>query len=393
QHSIYRVANEGGASTSQLSIPIHQRVPSRHLLLTIHHKDNPKLDISAAAATRYPTELVFYAPRSGSWRLLAGQALVGAPDYDISQLRSSLGSATRVTPGPLVERQDYIKPSALPDIDPGGAAIDLKAWAFRKPVVGTTAGVVQIELDPEVLAGSQNELADLRLIQNGRQIPFVISPARKTASLAPQVSEEPDAQRPSLSRWRLEMPLENLPATRLTASSSSPLFSRRMEVSCEGRDSYGNTYKRFIATSEWTKSVNQSGDARLILDLGSSRLPASFTLETDNGDNPPIALEQVSVEYSLPSILAKITDDAGLHLYYGNPQARAPRYDLNLVSTTLRNAEKVPAKLSAQEALKPQKARGNTTSGSPWLWLALGGVVVVLLVVVAKLLPKPAQEA
>jgi ABC-type phosphate transport system auxiliary subunit len=31
-------------------------------------------------------------------------------------------------------------------------------------------------------------------------------------------------------------------------------------------------------------------------------------------------------------------------------------------------------------------------AGSPWLWLALGGVVVVLLGIVAKLLPRAAEN-
>lgn len=388
QHQIYRVVNGDGSGTSQMTIPVDQRVPSRQLWLTIHHRNNPRLDITAAEATRTPTELVFHAAKAGSWQILASQPQVGAPDYDITRLRNRLGSATRVVPGPLTERKDYIKPSILPDIDPQGAAIDLAPWSCRKPVVDSAPGLIRIELDAEILANAQTQLADLRLIQDGRQIPFVISPATRIDSLSPGVNLETDAQPPTLSRWRVEMPVENLPALRVTASSSSPLFSRRFEMSWDVQDGYGNTVRRSMGYAQWTKTIDTN--SQLSFDLDSTRLPTTFILETDNGDNPAITLENVRVEYKVPSILAKITDAGPLYLYYGNPDARAPRYDLNLASATLRGAPKASTSLGAQEMLKPSKPKHHITSGSPWLWLALGSVVVILLVVVAKLLPKQA---
>ena len=50
-----------------------------------------------------------------------------------------------------------------------------------------------------------------------------------------------------------------------------------------------------------------------------------------------------------------------------------------------------PATLGEDEQLR-SAVRGTpgVDAGSPWLWLALGGVVVALLVIVARLLPQSA---
>ena len=391
-HAIYRVVGDGGASSQQVSIPIDARVPSRTLILTIPNDDNPPLKIESAEASLYPTSLVFFAAQEGNWRLLTGQALVNTPDYDISRLRSQLGSATRLSPGPLTIQTDYIKPTTLPEIEPAGAAIDLKPWTYRKPVGPPVVGVLKIQLDMEVLAHSQNNFADLRVVQNGNQIPFVISPSASTATLKPSFVVEPDPNHPNVSRWKIELPIDQLPVLALQARSSAPLFNRTFHLRSLDEDSYGNPITRFHGTAQWIKSVNNSNDAQLYLDLQGQRLPTSVMLETDNGDNPAIPLQDISITYSQPSLLAKITSDEPLFLYYGNPNARLPAYDLDLVRHSLQKAEKITTLPGKEEKLKASTAsRQKVSSGSPWLWLALGSVVVVLLVIVAKLLPKSAE--
>jgi hypothetical protein len=62
---------------------------------------------------------------------------------------------------------------------------------------------------------------------------------------------------------------------------------------------------------------------------------------------------------------------------------------LRLVRDELLAAPPEPASLGEEEILKPDPGDGPAMdAGSPWLWLALGGVVVALLTIVAKLLPR-----
>ncbi|MBC8126526.1 MAG: hypothetical protein H8M99_05200 [Gloeobacteraceae cyanobacterium ES-bin-144] len=111
-------------------------------------------------------------------------------------------------------------------------------------------------------------------------------------------------------------------------------------------------------------------------------------METDHGDNPPIAVDLTHVSYAAPVMIAKLSEDTPLYLVYGNYGAKAPRYDLQLVQKELMAAEPQSASLNQEEVLGPKKREKMALdAGSPWLWLALGGVVIALLVVVAKLLP------
>jgi hypothetical protein len=79
-------------------------------------------------------------------------------------------------------------------------------------------------------------------------------------------------------------------------------------------------------------------------------------------------------------------------LYYGNPRAAAPRYDLSLVAHQLLAAEKSPATLAAEEPLKRTAwAEGRGAGpGSLVFWGVLTAVVIGLLFVIARLLPKAA---
>ena len=101
-------------------------------------------------------------------------------------------------------------------------------------------------------------------------------------------------------------------------------------------------------------------------------------------------MENIRLLYAAPLLVAKLISAAPLFLYYGNPQATAPIYDLRLVRNELLAADRQATTLAAEEVLKPEAAKPwANTAGSPWLWAALALVVVALLAIVARLLPKP----
>jgi hypothetical protein len=71
---------------------------------------------------------------------------------------------------------------------------------------------------------------------------------------------------------------------------------------------------------------------------------------------------------------------------------RFPAYDLGLVRNSLQKAEKITTLPGKEEKLKASTtSHQSVSSGSPWLWVALGIVVAALLVIVAKLLPKTSE--
>jgi hypothetical protein len=394
QGTLYRVAGDGGVSAEELVMPVYRRLPVRYVVATFRNGDSPPLVITGAKLRCYPTVMAFHAGQAGTWQVLTGNPGAKAPDYDLSPLRGVLAAAggQRLVPGPLRAKADYQAAPPLPGVEPAGVDIGLTDWTRRRALDSVSAGVIGIELDALTLAGCRLDLGDLRLVQNNRQIPYLVKPGTVMRDLKPTMMTVPqDPKRPSLARWKISLPVDGLPAVDLTARSSAPMFSRRFVATFERKDDLGNTWTENAGAANWTKSGG--GDVPLVLNLGGKRLPRTLVLETDHGDNPPIPVDAVVVRFAAPSITAKLTDRAPLFLYYGNAKAAPPQYDLRLVRDELLAADQQPARLGEEEMLRPDPRRpGAVDAGSPWLWLALGGVVVVLLGIVAKLLPRAAEN-
>lgn len=387
---IFRVQGENGQVTTQTEIPLSRQVTESQLILNIRNGDSPPLDIPSINASRLTQSLVFFAPEAGEWKLYSGNRLTAAPRYDLAALHGELRRAggLRVAAGPLTRNPSYVPPATLPTVEAAGTAIDLADWGFRKPVAGIASGVIRIELDAGVLARSREDLGDLRLIQDGSQIPYVIEPTGQRREVTPAVVDFPDPKRPGLSRWKLTLPVDGLPADTLAATSPTPLFSRVFTARADRSDSLGNSWSASLGSATWTQAPDAAA-REFTLPLQGMRLPRSFTLEADNGDNPAVQLAGFRIRYSTAAIRAKIPGSGSVFLYYGNDRAQMPRYDLGLVRQDMLQADHRDAVPGHEEILAPGMARDALalSAGSPWLWIALALVVILLLAVVAKLLP------
>ena len=85
------------------------------------------------------------------------------------------------------------------------------------------------------------------------------------------------------------------------------------------------------------------------------------------------------------------TPSQPIWIYYGNPDAASPHYDVALIADQLFRAERAPATLGRQENMDSKTERiVQTLSGSSLyvFWGVLGVVVAGLLLLIARLLPK-----
>lgn len=388
--TLYRVTS-GDLSTEELAIPINQRIPSRYVIATIRNGDSPPLEVTGANITYLPTILVFSAPEAGSWQVITGAVAEKTPRYDLSALREAMANAggERIMPDPLRKLSNYEPVPSLPGVETIGTAIDLRNWSRRRSVIFASSGVIKIELDAKVLATCRGDLGDIRLVQEGRQIPYVVRPGKVRREIKPLAFVmKNDPKRPTFSRWEISMPVEGLPAVNFGARSTGRLFARTFLASTEREDPLGNHWIEELGKTDWTKTGDQ--DSPLVLNFHGSRLPKTFFIETDHGDNPPIPVDDVVIRFDAPSIAAKLASEGPLYLCYGNPEATFPRYDLRLVWDELMAVDQQTTALADEELLRPETRKPETAmgAGSPWLWLALAGVVVVLLVIVAKLMPR-----
>jgi hypothetical protein len=392
--TIYRVALDGQISVADLSVSLESQVRSRELFLLIKNQDSPPLSITAVRAERRPVYLVFFARQAGAHHLLTGNARCAAPRYDLASLSVNF-KATAVTPfklPPLADNPNYHAPEVLPGVQQNGTALDVSAWKFRKAVKPARTGAQQLELDLDVLAHAQGSFQDLRLVREGRQVPYILERTSITRTLAPTVAVANDPKDPKRTCWKVKLPQANLPITRLSCTTRSTLFERTVVLYEEVADERGEKSHRHLGSATWVQTPDRNGK-ELALTFDSQPVTDLLFLTTDNGDNPPIELEKFQLFHPATRILFKAQADNALFLYYHNPQVAPPRYDLSLVASQLLAADKAPAALASEEQLKKSSwAEGRTPGkGGVVFWGILALVVVGLLVVISRLLPKATQ--
>jgi len=386
--TISRAAGVGGEN---LRLALERVLPEREVVLVIDNEDNPPLPVAEVRALVRPVRLVFHAAEAGEYRLLVGNARATAPRYDLAAFAGELSKLHPVALqiGGLVPQPEFAPSEPLPEVPTQGSPLDVAPWTYRKAVRPAAAGVQQLELDAEVLAHAAGDFSDLRLVNAGSQVPYVLQRTSLTRAVKVTVAAAPDAKRPTVSRWKLTVPQSDLPVVRLTATLGGTLFQRTVRLYSNEEDRRGNAWEQTLGHATWTQTPSRRTKT---FSLGlSSRVGDTLWLETDNGDNPALALDQVELHYPVTRVLFKTTAAQPLALYYGNARISAPRYDLSLVGGTLLAAEKTVPALGAEETLKEVSGGSRALKAhAGWLfWGGLAVVVVVLLVVVAKLLPKP----
>jgi hypothetical protein len=284
----------------------------------------------------------------------------------------------------------YRASEALSEIQDLGTALDVSEWQFRKRVQIPRTGVQQVDLDLEVLSRADAALRDLRLMRDGKQRPYILERTSITRRLTPQVSAANDPKRPTVSRWLIKLPHPRLPIARLTCASSTTLFRRQILVYEQPTDERGEKYDLNLARTEWVRTPS-AGKTPLEIRLNASPQTDTLILETDNGDNAPIELDDVQAFYPVTRMLFKTPTESDAFLYYGNGKVGYPQYDLGLVAPRFLSEEKSTATLAAEEVLKKSSVGELfqlSSTKSIIFWVVLGAVVVVLLVVIARLLPK-----
>ncbi len=339
--------------------------------------------------------VVFLAQQAGPYQVVTGNTRCAAPRYDLTGLRGTLASApsvpiAAVSLSPMVANPAYHPAESLPEIQDLGTALDTAEWGYRKAVKLTRAGVQQLDLDLDVLARADESFRDLRLLRDGKQRPYILERTSISRKLLPEISSANDPKRPTVSRWKIKLPRTNLPITRLTAVSTGPLFRRQVTLYEQPADERGEKYDRQLGQVNWVRTPPAT-KAPLELIVGARPMTDTLILETDNGDNPPIELANFQFFYPVTRVLFKAPPEPSTYLYYGNRDAAFPQYDLDLVAPRLLAEEKSVASLSAEETLKKSgvgEVFRSSGTKSIIFWVALTVVVLVLLVVIAKLLPK-----
>ena len=396
--AVHRIAVDDNIA-EQLDVRIERQVASRELLVLIRNQDSPPLAITGVRATLRPVRIVFLAREPGAFQLLTGNSQCAAPHYDLAPLAGRLKNApaATATPSALVPNPDFHSPETLPGLGENAAALDVSAWKFRRPLVIENGGVMQLDLDLDVLAHAARGFGDLRVMRSGRQIPYLIERTSIQRAIALQAAPANDPKRPRTSRWSFALPKTGLPLTRLVCASATPLFERELRLSEEVPDERGGKFARELGRASWQHTPDHP-TREIAIEFSSAPVTSTLLLETDNADNPPIDLANPRTFHPVTRLVFKTASEAHepLELFYGNDRAEAPRYDLRLVAAQLLGAEKRIATLGSEAPVAKQPHRESETltgNGGIAFWIALALVVAGLLVVLARMLPRPPDAA
>lgn len=386
--TLFRLKHDGFTG-EELEIPVQRTATTREVELVLRNGDSPPLRIDRIEATRHVVAMVFHADAAGEWQLFMGNAQAPEPKYDIAALGDRLRDATanQATAGPVETSEAFRKTATAPEVGEQGAKLDVSAWAFRRPVQFAEAGVIELELDPAVLARAENDLHDLRVIREGQQVPFlIVRPGTQKSEEANFVGVL-DEKTPTWSKWTVTLPFAGFPVSEMVIESPTPLFERTLSILEQVEGERGRS-ERVLGSAVWRRRPGQETQA-LHVALHSPPKGGVLQLRTDNGDNAPLQISGIQVLYPVARLLFRVPDTAAVHLCYGHSRAAYPRYDLRLVRGEFEASTKVAATLGEEEKLPgyqgPPAERGK---GSVWVWLVLVAVVGVLLWVVARLLPK-----
>ena len=390
---VYRI-DVNGKNESYLDIPIETHIRARELLLLVTNGDSPALNISGVGGQRYVDHLMFLARDAGRYVLLSGNKQCAPPNYDLPPLAAELkrAAAMELRPSSVSAVPDYKPADNLAALSLTGATIDVSPWKFRKRVELSGSGAQQIEVDSDVLARATRDLKDVRVVRDGRQIPFVFERTSISRAIPlPQTSEN-DPQKPTVSKWSLGLSRPGIPITRIACTAPPGIFQREVRLLENPVDERGDTYARPLGSATWRQMPNQTAHD-FVIELNIAPLTDTLILETDNGDNPPIELGGFRAYFTVTRVIFEAMPDLTqpTWFYYGNSDAAAPRYDVNLVAGQLLSAEGVPAVLAIEENLKSISNRvGDTLTGSARyiFWGVLGIAVVTLLLLISRLLPK-----
>ena len=393
--TVFRIEVPGAPVQTRTEAPISATNPTRRLTLRIENGDNPPIPISAVTLKRRAVRLRFLAGQSGDHWLYVGNPAASKPNYDVAMLQTALRGARAVPlePGAGAANPEFARRNPLAAIPTKAAVIDPNPWRIRRTLEVTKVGLHEVELDPAALSATGTQHGDWRLVRDGHQIPFVVSRPSIRREFSPEMTPDPDPDRPRVSRYRITHPHGPLPVSSLRISSDTALFDRDVTLIEKFEDRYGQRGERRLGSARWKRTPDHDSATPLTLQLDQRPQGGDWILEIQDGDDAPIPLENPILSHPVVRLVFATDAPGEVALYYDNPKAGPARYDLAMVAPQLLRSRRIELPLGDVEILKPRAgAKPFGEKSGILFWVILAAVVVALLFFVARLLPATASE-
>jgi len=259
-----------------------------------------------------------------------------------------------------------------------GAEIDTRVFTHRRSlsIEPSLEGLSSLVLAPNDVAASRADLADIRITGGDtRQWPYLMQRSAVSRTLPVTLDSSASARR--VSTYTLGVPDAPLRASRLTLRFEAPFFDRAYRLFAIDDD--GD--RSLIVAGRLKKDGRRPKPSR----IGFEAAVYGFELEIEDGDDAPLLLESAEVRVRLPRLFLAAKEGT-YTLWIGNPDARAPSYELERVrdvvlAVSSHNAGSGELESNSNYSLA---ARIGSRDGAG-TWLQTAGVWAVLLLAVAVL--------
>src|SRR4029079_5211442 len=116
----------------------------------------------------------------------------------------------------------------------------------------------------EMLSLAAPDLRDLRIVQNGSQLPYFFPRTSGSMEISPQWRATNLPDRATVSGWHIVLPFENVPVNRLTARIETKLFQRPVLLFGLPPQARDNADRPLLGQANWTHSV---GDGNVLFSI------------------------------------------------------------------------------------------------------------------------------
>lgn len=234
-------------------------------------------------------------------------------------------------------------------------------------------GLRRLEL--ELLPG---EFRFLRLVWDDRNSTALGQPESVSVRLAQGRDAAPPLRaavpfelreaRPPLGQWRIRLPARGLPITAVEVETKQPQLHREARVS-ESRLEVGRLESRALGAA-MLRRAQRSGLVATDLRIPIQRPEGNdLVLSVDNGNNPPLVVDQVTVELAAqPTLYFEAKSVGRFVMRYGRKTAEAPRYDLEVERERIALRQPALAAWAGPAAPLPLTAPtpSASTAGKDW---------------------------
>ncbi len=256
-----------------------------------------------------------------------------------------------------------------------GSAIDPRPFSHRRElVVGPSPeGLARVPLGLEDLAVARRDLADVRVL-NGEdhQWAYLVGggAAAATRRLSARVPEVEDGT----SRYVLELPAAPAILSGLVLETEAPFFDR--DYTLVG---FAVGDEKVLARG---RLVRRAGDPRPLTVECTATPVERLELRIQDGDDAPLAFSRVTGHFPVPTLYFA-APPGRYQLLLGNPEASAPRYELERVRDLILAVVSTEAEAGSLEENPDFSVRarfaGDKGKQQILLWVVLGLAVVVLM--------------